>query len=184
MALSLNGTSNGSLNNLSLTTNTGTVVDTSVNPFLAYDSYYLNANQTANASPITNWSRRPSSYVQIGGAMTLSTGVFTFPVTGIWLIRYKIFWNFTATANDQYQAYIRTGTSGTPDTSAEGIVEGGGTSGDHLGVTSTQLLFDVTDTTNCVVDFTIDSIGTGNFLVGGSTSYSSTSVEFTKMGET
>ena len=116
--------------------------------------------------------------------MTLSTGVFTFPVTGIWLIRYKIFWNFTATANDQYQAYIRTGTSGTPDTSAEGIVEGGGTSGDHLGVTSTQLLFDVTDTTNCVVDFTIDSIGTGNFLVGGSTSYSSTSVEFTKMGET
>lgn len=184
MALSLNGTSNGSLNNLSLTTNTGTVVDTSVNPFLAYDSWYLTANQTADASPITSWSRRPSSYVQIGSAMTVSSGVFTFPTTGIWRIRYKIFWNFTVTANDQYQSYIRTGTSGTPDTSAEGIVEGGGTSNDHLGTTSTQLLFDVTDTTNCVVDFTIASIGSGNFLVGGSTSYASTSVEFTKLGET
>jgi len=184
MALALSGTSNGSLNNLSLTTNTGTVVDTSVNPFLAYDSWYLNANQTADATPITNWSRRPSSYVQIGSAMTLSSGVFTFPTTGIWQIIFRTFFDFNATADDQFQSYIRTGTSGTPNTDAARIVEGGAGVGDQVGISSSQLMFDVTDTTNCVVDVRVSSIGSGNFFVGGSTSYDSTIIEFLKLGET
>ena len=185
MALALTGTGNGSLNNLSLTTNTGTVVDTSVNPFLAYDSWYLTSNWTNTSSAnITSWSRRPASYVRVGDAMTHSSGTFSFPITGLWLIRLEIFFNFTTATNDQFQCYIRTGTSGTPNTNAGAAVEGGGGTGDHMGRSTTQLMFDVTDTTNCVVAFEANSISSGNFFVGGATSYGNTICEFYKLGET
>lgn len=157
----------------------------SANMPLGYDSWYLNANQTANAV-ITNWTRRPSAsgYVQIGGAMTVSSGVFSFPVTGIWLIKLQLYFNFTSTANDQFQCTIRTGTSGTPDTDIGACFEGGAGAGDHIGISTTQILFDVTDTTNSVLDIVAASIGSGNFFVGGSTSYTFTIVEFMKLGET
>ena len=51
-------------------------------------------------------------------------------------------------------------------------------------MSSTQLMFDVTDTSNCVVDVRVTSIGSGNSLRGGATSYTHTTVEFTKFGET
>lgn len=157
----------------------------SANMPLGYDSWYLNANQTANAV-ITNWTRRPSAsgYVQIGSAMTVSSGVFSFPTTGLWLIKLQLYFNFTSTANDQFQCYIRTGTSGTPNYNTGACFEGGGGVGDHQGICTSQIIFDVTDTTNCVLDIDVDSIGSGNFFVGSSSYYAYTIIEFMKLGET
>ena len=138
---------------------------------LGYDSWYLNANWTNSSSAnISSWTRRPSAsgYVQIGSAMTHSSGTFSFPTTGIWLIKLQLYFNFTSSANDQFQCYIRTGTSGTPDTNNGALFEGGGGVGDHQGISTSQLIFDVTDTTNCVVAFEANSIGSGNFFVGSS----------------
>ena len=86
MALTISGTSNGKLGNLSLSANTGDILDSANTTFFGADTWYLNTNHTTNAD-ITSWTRLTSdSGGNIGSAMTVSSGIFTFPTTGVWLI--------------------------------------------------------------------------------------------------
>ena len=178
MALALTGTGNGSLNNLSLTTNTGTVVDTSVNPFLAYDSWYLTANDaTVGTHQLDGWTRDTSSNVtQIGSAMSESNSIWTFPTTGYWLINWVPF--FDCSGSDQIQSWIRITTdNNVTTTDVANLVATA-----HIGNAMTQYLFDVEDTSTHTFRFIAASIGSGSRLYGGATSR--TYAQFMKLGET
>jgi len=54
-----------------------------------FDQWRLNANFTGNANPISSNLERVDTTGQatIGSAMTVSSGVFSFPVTGKWLVK-------------------------------------------------------------------------------------------------
>ena len=180
MALSLSGTSNGSLNNLSLTANTGTVVDTSVNPFLAYDSWYLTANHTTNAV-MSGWTRRTGdNWVNIGSAMSESSGLWTFPSTGIWRIDINPLWNAGTVTNDQSSmTIVSTKDNFSTEVSLGGTILGGDW---VVGHGHSNALFDVEDTTTDKVKFTTGSIASGNLYAGAVATY--TWVSYTKLGET
>jgi len=180
MALSLSGTSNGSLNNLSLTANTGTVVDTSVNPFLAYDSWYLNANQTADGT-MSGWTRRTGDHwVNVGSAMSESSGIWTFPSTGIWRIDINPLWNAGSVNNDQSSMSIKsTKDNFSTEESLGGTILGGDW---VVGHGHSNALFDVEDTTTDKIKYEVGSIASGNLYAGGVATY--TWVSYTKLGET
>ena len=183
MALSLSGTSNGSLNNLSLTANTGTVVDTSVNPFLAYDSWYLTASHTSTTANavMSGWTRRTGDHwVNIGSAMSESSGIWTFPSTGIWRIDLNPLWNAGVSNSDQSSMAIRsTKDNFSSQESLGGTILGGDW---VVGHGHSNALFDVEDTTTNKIKFVTNSITSGNLYSGGVATW--TWVSYTKLGET
>jgi hypothetical protein len=51
------------------------------------DQWRWTASFTGNAQPITsNWERNDTSFDKIGTGMTESSGIFTFPETGIYIV--------------------------------------------------------------------------------------------------
>lgn len=66
-----------------------------------YDVWQLNANLTASAAPITNFDR-PDGTLQtkIGTGMSHSSGIWTFPSTGIWEVRGDLL--YSQSADQQY----------------------------------------------------------------------------------
>ena len=66
-----------------------------------YDSWQLNSNLTASADPITNFDRPDGTLqVKIGTGMSYSSGIWTFPSTGIWEVRAELL--YSQSANQQY----------------------------------------------------------------------------------
>jgi len=63
------------------------------------DTWRLTTNTTANQTPINSNLERSidangnDGFGTIGAAMTQSSGVFTFPVTGIWKVEFYASWN-------------------------------------------------------------------------------------------
>lgn len=165
---------------LTLPDKSGTLVDTSENPFLAYDSWYLTANHTANAV-MSGWTRRTGdNWVNIGSAMSESSGLWTFPSTGIWRIDINPLWNAGTVTNDQSSMTI---VSTKDNFSTEESIGGTILGGDWVvGHGHSNALFDVEDTTTDKVKFVTGSIASGNLYAGAVATY--TWVSYTKLGET
>ena len=53
------------------------------------DQWYVNADFTGTVDPITIVSRFTTGGSYIGSGMSVSSGVFTFPTTGYWLVSYQ-----------------------------------------------------------------------------------------------
>lgn len=94
MALTISGTSNGKLGNLSLSASTGDILDSANTSFFSADTWRLSADFTitsagTNYDLTANWERVDDDGAgYLGTGMTESSGVFTFPATGIWLINH------------------------------------------------------------------------------------------------
>jgi len=88
MSLTLSGISNGKLNNLSLSSSTGNILDDKNTTFFGADQFRLTTSITGtNADISSNLERIDHSGAgSIGTGMTESSGIFTFPNTGIWLV--------------------------------------------------------------------------------------------------
>ena len=77
MALTISGTSNGKLGNLSLSASTGDILDSKNTTYFGYDLWRLNANFTVTgpnlpgATTVTGWERNDNS--GFASATTLAT---------------------------------------------------------------------------------------------------------------
>ena len=135
-----------------------------------------------------NWSdtnaNESSDYSALGSGMSESSGVFTFPATGHWLVQWRVLvyvqntysrWSqlriYTTTNNSSYSQRTTTGNN---QWNADGI--GNGVVYDSL---KTEMIFDVTNTTNCKVKFWI-SVGSTTQVSG---SYGSLA-HFVKLADT
>ena len=116
----------------------------------------------------------------IGSAMTESSGVFTFPSTGIY---YIIFDCITGTSNDQLNmwSYITVGADNT-STSYASVMASSGDSGTMNTVTHSTLL-DVTDVSAQKVFFRGYAASSGCYLSGTST-LQRTAATFIRLGDT
>jgi len=146
------------------------------------DQWRLTANLNSNADPISSNLERIDTTGQgtIGTAMSVSSGTFTFPSTGIYLVRF----NFTGDAfTDGFNTNIELTTNNST------YVEITQTSaGDSSGynVSGTQETFiDVTDTSNVKVRFKATSMAGGpDTVIYGSTSLNYTTFTFIRLGDT
>ena len=136
----------------------------------------------------SNWERvdAPSGYGTIGSAMTQSSGVFTFPSTGIYYIEYICMLALTGTAARYCGNRIQTTVN---DSSYSTAMETLG----HVGLsnsfgayntTTSSILFDVTDTSTHKIRFAASSIQYASTSVIGNNNHNSTAVTFIRLGDT
>ena len=128
-------------------------------------------------SPVTGYSKYTSTNnASVGADMTESSGIFTFPTTGIWYIKVQgyLYKNSfvgsatitidTTTNNSSY--------SGTGNTYWSHVT---GTDGTQYSHTINTMMFDVTDTSQCKCAFR---------AVGSAGQWDSAHVEFIRLGDT
>jgi len=151
------------------------------------DQWRLTTGFVGDENPIaSNLERIDSSgYGQapLGSAMTESSGIFTFPSTGYWLVKFNITYNAGA---DRYLISTIRGTI--DDFSSQGTLASGNAlilsvSG-NAGITSfSETIVDVTDTANVKVRFHAGS-NEQSATVEGSSVTNKTYFTFIRLGDT
>jgi len=151
------------------------------------DHWRLTTGFTGNADPITSNLERvdaPSGYGQLGSAMTESSGVFTFPSTGYYLVR------FTAgqTRSGGDNRYLTNQINVTTDNSSYNALSYSQQglhidSGSIYASSSTEGIVDVTSTSNVKVSFTI-SMNSSTTTCAGDTAVTITGMTFIRLGDT
>ena len=153
---------------------------TMVDQFALTSTFSLSngANQiTANLARVNN-GENPGF---IGTGMTESSGVFTFPSTGIYLITFNAYTNSSGAALYNTRHITVTLNNSSFATAAES--DGNFYTGTSYDGSSLQYILDVTDTANVKVQFRIDGNGTNTQLIGSS-SLNDTSFTFIRLGDT
>ena len=148
-----------------------------------YDMWRLSNDLTGNHEPIaTNLERvDTASQSYIGSAMTESSGIFTFPSTGIYLVTFTPVMNANS-GSDYADFKIQTTTNNSAyNTMAQGFE--GATTGVAYGGTILQTTVDVTDTSNVKVRFMSTQSDTNN-KIRGQSSYNRTMFTFMRLGDT
>ena len=188
MALTISGTSNGKLGNLSLSASTGDILDSANTTFFGVDLWRLTANFNVtssatssldSATTVTGWERNDNAgFGYVGTGLTESSGIFTFPSTGIYFITVIGVWG--QVANNYQTAYIST----TQDNSTynyQTINWCWNNSGDYATQVG-QHIFDVTDVSQC--KFKIQAVRdyANNSLLGG-TGETRTHITVQRMGD-
>ena len=149
------------------------------------DQWRLTANLAGN-NFITSNLERSDTYGAgyIGTGMSQSSGVFTFPSTGIWKVEFNP--NYRLNGNTRV---IETKIYTTPDNSTYNVAAFANTfiqqteSNETAASTYLQINFDVTNTSNDKVKFYSEYTNQST-LMKGSTSGNWTTMTFTRLGDT
>ena len=142
----------------------------------------LVADFTGDASPITNWEEADTDgAARVGAAMGHSSGIFTFPNTGIWEIIFVYQCRGSTSSLYQY-CYIKTTTDNSSYNTATRVSQStDGANADSN--TVSHFIFDVTNTTTHKVRFDIDVNNAGT-TTQGDTDHNVTHVIFKQLGTT
>tara|TARA_B100000963_G_C22584049_1_gene652191 strand:+ start:795 stop:1475 length:681 start_codon:yes stop_codon:yes gene_type:complete len=153
---------------------------THTNGITHVDTWRITSNITSDAIPITTWTHtapHSSLMTTLGTAMSHSSGVFNFPVTGFWEIQFIAQWQITGNDNVSIaiQAYESDGT--TTRTLAQGSV------GDTSFFQQINLVtyLNCTSTTNNKVQFYVNGISSANVI--GDSGRDKTYVVFKRIGD-
>ena len=120
------------------------------------DQWRLNSSFTGSASPITSNLERVDTAGQgtIGSAMTVSSGIFTFPSTGIYLVRFTAGMYIHNNSDRTTGFAIEATTNNSSYTEvAMGSMNMFNSSDNTTSVGSCETYIDVTDTANVKVRF-------------------------------
>jgi hypothetical protein len=166
-------------------TNSGTA--TGFGGITEADEWRVTSNFSGDAAPIaSNWERNDTEFDKIGTGMTESSGVFTFPSTGIWLITAQATFS-NNTGNCHYNGLIirntvNNGGAWNGRSSGEGSVARP-TSNNYYTQVAVKVIFDVTDTSNYKSSLQVYHQESNSITYGSSTSQA-TGVTFIRLGDT
>ena len=149
------------------------------------DQWRLSANITSNTDPVSSNLERvdDASFGYIGSGMSVSSGVWTFPSTGIYQIFTTMKGNSSSSTDTfKLECYATTDNGSNYDQIGECAI--GSESSNSSGQTATLVNFiDVTDTSNVKVKFVASSINSGTTIEGSSTG-NKTAFTFIRLGDT
>ena len=136
-----------------------------INASYVFDQWYLNAHHTTDGdSDITAWSQASGNITGVGkvSGMSVSSGIFTFPQTGL----YKVTFQFAtrSDASDNMDGIIQVTTDNSTYTTA--LAVSGGDSGTVNGTATGSIFVNVTDTANVKVKFRATSMDTDSYVIG------------------
>jgi hypothetical protein len=130
-----------------------------------------------------NWEQADTNYSNIGSAMTQSSGVFTFPETGVYLIGFV----WTGYGDAQSQDYIGGNIYATVNNSSYSKVtntlSGRGSDDNVLMTQYTSYVFDVTSTSTHKIKFAVECENNGISALGN-TGDNRTHATFIRLGDT
>ena len=167
----------------------GTVVDsdfaTGARGLKEVDQWRLTTDYTGDATPIASNLERVDSdgYGKIGTGMSESSGIFTFPSTGVWRIDFTISTLHDADARYTYFSIESTLNNSTYDTAASAYASINPVSSNWYGNGTITFIFDVTSVSTHKVRFkTTHSVQ--QILVRGSSGANETHMTFMRLGDT
>jgi len=147
------------------------------------DQWRLSANTSISGtgSVTSNWERADNTNAGfIGTGVTQSSGIFTFPSTGIYLINFKYVTLSTAGGIGTIHFIIQTTTDNSAYATVSRVSDSENANRNTNGFL--QYFFDVTSTVNCKVKFGHVDYDGGSLL--GNTAFNQTSAYFTRLGDT
>jgi hypothetical protein len=145
------------------------------------DIFRLTADISSDGDITSNLERcDDASYAKIGTGMSESSGIFTFPSTGLYQVRFTGY--AQCAADDNVIGYIKGTTDNSSyDNLAVWVISGdGSTYGAANGVM--ECFFNVTNTSTHKIKFNLLSIGGGS-SVAGSTTENTTFMTFVRLGD-
>ena len=146
------------------------------------DQWRLTTAFTGNAEPIaSNLERNDTQFAYIGSGMSESSGVFTFPSTGIYLVKFFQLVQFKDGNATHRHARIMYTSNNSSYSSVAQISRNGFDEG--YDTRSIEAIIDVTDTTNIKVRFDVTGNSTNDRTVGDSTR-NETCFTFIRLGDT
>ena len=154
-----------------------------VNGITMADQWRLNTSYTAsgNNGLVANWERNDNAgFDKIGTGMSESSGIFSFPTTGIYYIQFHARGSANGGARSYVGIYIQTGISGTYTVAADAY-SSISANAYYFGVT-TSTIFDVTNTSTHTVKFNADTSGSTHY--DGDSNKNLTYVTFIRLGDT
>ena len=150
------------------------------------DQFRVTANITSNVDPISANIERIDTAGQGGmtdNQMSVSSGIFTFPLTGIYLVKFDAYGLITG-GGDNIGMTLKVTTNNSSYTLVASNYDGnqGGKSVNVAG----HSLIDVTDTSNVKVSFAAVSLDSGSYFYGDTTGTTSNETYFTfiRLGDT
>lgn len=156
------------------------------NGITEFDYWYLTTSVTSNSDLTSNLIRNDRAGItpseRIGTGMSESSGVFTFPNTGKWLV--FVIGGFVISGSDSVALDTQVTTNNSSYSTHARVNEGNNGSGARSGSGTSLAFLDVTDTNQVKVKFNVNSLGTGSYLIGNSASYISTAFIFVRIGDT
>jgi len=151
------------------------------------DQWRLSANYsyatTGTVDLTANWERNDTNFSLIGTGMTESSGIFSFPSTGI----YRISAFSTALANGGARSYIQIKLFGTTDNfvSVENNLmqsSSSASANNYYASMSGEANFDVTDISTHKIKMGVRA--SSNTIYAGTSTSNETSITFTRLGDT
>ena len=146
------------------------------------DQWRITAEKGGSGYITANWERADTDQPGlIGSAMTQSSGVFTFPSTGTYLVTYTIAADANSANVVRITAQISVSTDGGSSESSAASASSSADAGYRNSTTITALV-NVNNTTNVKMKFGV--FGSGEqFGVAGNSAYTRTGVTFIRLGD-
>ena len=159
-----------------------------VNGITEYDMFRLTSDTQGPFTLTSNLERVDTSFEKIGTGMSQSSGVFTFPSTGKYEVRFTATGkNPDATGERNYVANIQLTTNNSSYSnvaSSSNNIGYYGSSVNNWQTTSAFVFLDITDTSNMKVKFNVETNGNSNTYTMSSSASNITYMTFIKFGDT
>ena len=148
------------------------------------DLWRLTTNHTSDTTPVVTWEQASTETYngQVGTSMSHSSGVFTFPATGMYAITVQADMQSESASTLTLETMISPN-GGTNYYARAAAIVRNTAGGDSRATSYSQMILDVTSTTDIKVRFDFDMAITGSVLYGNS-DINVTSVMFVRLGDT
>ena len=151
------------------------------------DSWVVTSNFSASSSTdiTSNWAKHSaggSQFGTIGTGMTESSGIFTFPTTGIYMVHHTMSGQANSGARPYLgmRQYYSTNSGSNYSVTSSGYSSGSGST-DHF-VGSGTVIYDVTDASTHRIKFNVEPSSTTTYF--GDSANKNTGVVFIRLGDT
>jgi len=149
------------------------------------DAYKVTSSFSGTSYITSNWARDTTrGGGNIGSAMSESSGVFTFPSTGIYLVHFQVRGNINNQNNREVlaQIFFTSNNSSYEETANAAMNQYDSNSSTHDSI-NTQKILDITDVSNQKVKFRVQT-NESSWSTYGDSSTSFTFVQFIRLGDT
>ena len=145
--------------------------------------FRITSNQAGDQDPLNAWEENDdATYARVGSAVTQSSGIFSFPSTGIYLIIWDVACNSTSSTDKSSAWEIYMTTDNSSYTKIARNTESFSDTYQYKN-TNSSVMVDVTNTSNDKVKFVVS--GTNSVVqTNGNSTQNQTAVTFLRVGDT
>ncbi len=183
--IGLSGANYGTSGQVLMSQGSGSAVQWASPAYIIHDVWALSSSMTTSSTEtkVTSWTRANAYSATIGSAMTESSGIFTFPETGIYKVVFDVYYQ-TANSSRFISHRIYKVISATSTRIAQKLTSVNTAGSQWYQSDKVEAYFDVTNVSTHKIEFTVASENATTLGSGHSSSLIQTAAYFTKIGDT